>query len=161
MGAWGEGVPAMRCSIVLAAALLVAGCASSGPTGSEILTSSLKSNAARLVIYRTSPFGFAVQPNYTVNGLEVGASTPNGFIVCELKPGRHAVAVNNAALNVNLSGGTDKVSLDMAAGTTTYLLAEPQLGLTVGVITLSQVPESQGRSDTASLHKLDSNCQKA
>jgi hypothetical protein len=43
-------------------------------------------------------------------------------------------------------------------GTTTFVHAQPQMGLTVGIITLSHVAEQQGRSDTASLHKLEAAC---
>jgi hypothetical protein len=32
------------------------------------------------------------------------------------------------------------------------------LGLTVGVITLTEVTENQGKADTASLYKLESSC---
>jgi hypothetical protein len=91
----------------------------------------------------------------------VGISQPNGFVVCHLSPGRHDVAVNNLSLNVNLFGGSDKASLDLRPGTTTYLHAQPQFGLTVGIITLSEVSESQGQTDTTSLHKLESTCESA
>ena len=35
-------------------------------------------------------------------------------------------------------------------------LAPSGMGLTMGLVTLSEVTENQGRSDTASLHKIDS-----
>lgn len=140
------------------AAMALAGCASSGPTGSEVLTGSIKPGTARLVVYRTSPMGFAVQPPYVVNGHSVGPSQPNAFLVCELSPGRHEVSVANVPLNVNLSGQSDKTVVDLRAGNTAYLHAQPQLGLTVGVITLSQVTEGQGRADTAGLYKMDGDC---
>ena len=88
---------------VLFAALL-AGCASSGPTGKEVLTGSLAPQKSRLVIYRVSPLGFAIQPNYVVDGKPVAPSQPNGFVVCNLDPGTHNVAVENISLNVNFGG---------------------------------------------------------
>ncbi len=140
-------------------AALVAGCASSGPLGSEVLTTgSLKPDTARVVIYRTSAFGLAIQPDYLIDGTKVGASQPNGFVVCNLAPGRHEVSVANASLNVNIFGGSDKATLDLRPGTTTYLHAQPQVGLTIGLVTLSEVTASQGAADTASLHKLESTC---
>ena len=139
-------------------AVLLGGCATSGPTGSIVLKSGIAPEKARLVIYRTSPLGFAVQPSYMVDGKPIAGSQPNGFIVCNLEPGRHKISVNNVKLNVNFGGGTDKVTVNMAGGRTTYFKAEPQLGLTVGVITLSEVTENQGRTDTASLHKISGNC---
>jgi hypothetical protein len=144
---------------VAGAALLAAGCASSGPLGSEVLTTgSLKPDTARVVIYRTSAFGLAIQPDYHIDGQKVGSSQPNGFVVCNLAPGRHEVSVANMALNVNLFGGSDKATLDLRPGTTTYLHAQPQVGLTVGLVTLSEVSTTQGSTDTASLHKIESTC---
>jgi hypothetical protein len=136
---------------------LIAGCAT-GPTGTEVLSASLAPQKSRLVIYRPSPLGFAVQPDYVVNGKVVGSSQPDGFVVCQLDPGTHQVSVGNFELNVNFGGGSDKASVVLRPGQTTYLKAEPQLGLTLGVITLSEVTENQGKTDTASLHKIESSC---
>jgi hypothetical protein len=141
-----------------AAGLLLSGCATGGPTGNEVLAGNLSPKKSRLVIYRTSPLGLAVQPQYSIDGKAVGSSTPEGFVVCHFNPGAHQVAVSNFELNVNLGGGADKVSVTLRPGQTTYLKAEPQLGLTIGVITLSEVTENQGKADTASLHKLESSC---
>lgn len=147
-------------ALVVAACL--AGCAS-GPMGSAALTDSVKSNTARLVVYRTSALGFAVQPNYVVDGRVIGGSQAAGFVACELPPGRHEVAVNNLPLSTNLFGqGSEKVSLDLRAGSTTYLSAQPQMGIvTPGAITLIQVTEDQGRADVASLHQSNGSCGKA
>ena len=143
---------------LIGAAALIAGCASSGPLGREVLTASVKPATSRVVIYRTSAFGLAIQPDYNIDSRKVGISQPNGFVVCELSPGKHEVSVGNFALNVNVFGGSDKAALDLRPGTTTYLSAQPQPGLTMGVITLTQVTESQGKADTSELHKIDSAC---
>ena len=150
------------CVGVFVAASLLAGCAS-GPMGGEALTDSVRSSAARLVIYRTSALGFAVQPNYVVDGRAIAGSQPGGFVVCDLPPGRHEVAVNNMPLSTNLFGhGSEKVSIDLRAGSTAYLSADPQMGIvTPGQITLVQVTENQGRADVASLHQTNSACGKA
>jgi Protein of unknown function (DUF2846) len=139
-------------------ALVLGGCASSGPTGSQILTGSLKPQSARLVIYRPSPLGFAVQPDYLINGQKVGTSQSNGFIVCEYPPGPRQVAVSNPEINVSITGGSSKLDVVLKAGTTTYLQAQPQIGLIVGVITLTAVTEAQGRADAAQLHKTEATC---
>jgi len=147
-------------ALVVAACL--AGCAS-GPMGSAALTDNVKSNTARLVVYRTSALGFAVQPNYVVDGRVIGGSQAAGFVACELPPGRHEVAVNNLPLSTNLFGqGSEKMSVDLRAGSTTYLSAQPQMGIvTPGAITLIQVTEGQGRADVASLHQSNGSCGKA
>jgi hypothetical protein len=156
-----RGVLSAGVVAVSAAALSLGGCASSGPTGDQVLNGGIKPEVARLVIYRPSVIGFAVQPDYLVNGHKVGTSQSKGFLLCELRPGPRQISVGNPELNVNFGSGTDKVDVDLRAGVTTYLQAQPQLGLTMGVITLQPVAESQGRSESAELHKTDSTCQAA
>ena len=120
-------------------------------------------SAARLVIYRSSALGFAIQPNYVVDGRVIAGSQPGGFVVCDLPPGPHEVAVANMALSTNLFGhGSEKASIDLRPGSTAYLSAEPQMGLmTPGQITLIQVTENQGRTDVARLHQINGVCGKA
>lgn len=142
--------------VIVVSCLLLSACASGGPTGKEVLSSSLAPQQSRIVMYRTNPLGFAVQPNYVINGKNVGPSQPNGFVVCNVTPGSHKVSVANLALNVNFGGGTDKATVNVPAGQTVYFIAEPKMGLTVGVITITQVAAAQGRSDTAPLHKVGS-----
>ncbi len=143
-------------------AAFLAGCAS-GPMGSTALTDSVKPNTARLVVYRSSALGFAVMPNYAVDGRVIGGSQAAGFVSCDLPPGRHEVAVNNLPPSSNLFGqGSEKVSVDLRAGSTTYLSAQPQMGIvTPGAITLIQITEGQGRADVASLHQSNGSCGKA
>ncbi|HTO63277.1 MAG TPA: DUF2846 domain-containing protein [Bradyrhizobium sp.] len=127
------------------------------------MTDSVKSSAARLVIYRSSAMGFAVQPNYVIDGQVIAGSQPAGFVACDLTPGRHEVAVANMPLSSNLFGhGSEKVTVDLRGGNTVYLSAEPQMGLmTPGQITLIQVTENQGRADVATLHQTSGACGKA
>jgi hypothetical protein len=147
---------------IFVVATCLAGCAS-GPTGNMTLTDSVRSGATRLVIYRASTFGFAVQPNYVVDGRVIAGSQPAGFVVCDLPPGPHEVAVSNMPLSTNLFGhGSEKISVDLRAGSTAYLSADPQLGImTPGQITLIQVTENQGRADVANLHQTNGVCGKA
>jgi hypothetical protein len=145
-------------SCVVGTCLLLAGCATSGPLGKDVLASSIAPQKSRLVIYRVSALGFAVQPDYIIDGKAVAPSQPEGFVVCNLDPGEHQVSVGNFELNVNLGGGSDQAGLKLKPGQTAYLKAEPQMGLTLGVITLTEVTEGQGQSDTAALHKLDGAC---
>lgn len=144
---------------IFAVAALLSGCAS-GPTGNVALTDNVKPSGSRLVIYRSSALGFAVMPNYAVDGRVIGGSQAAGFVSCDLPPGRHEVAVNNLPLSTNLFGqGSEKVSIDLRSGSTTYLAASPQMGIiTPGAITLIQVTESQGRSDVAGLHQSPGSC---
>ena len=103
---------------IFVVAALLSGCAS-GPTANVALTDNVKPSGSRLIIYRTSALGFAIQPNYAVDGRVIGGSQAEGFVACDLPPGRHEVAVNNLPLSTNLFGqGSEKVSLDLRAGST-------------------------------------------
>jgi len=68
---------------------------------------------ARVIIYRTSVLGFAIQPDYMIDGKAVAASQPGGFVACDLPPGRHEIAVGNFAISNNLygGGGSEKMTL--------------------------------------------------
>jgi predicted small secreted protein len=145
-------------SCVVGICLFLAGCATSGPLGKDVLVAGVAPKKSRIVIYRVSALGFAVQPDYIIDGKAVAPSQPEGFVVCHLDPGKHQISVGNFELNVNLGGGSDQAGVVMRPGQTTYLKAEPQVGLTLGVITLTEVTEGQGQSDTAALHKLDGAC---
>lgn len=145
-------------TFIIAFAALLSGCATSGPMGRDVLSAQMAPQKSRVVIYRSSAMGFAVQPDYALNGKAVAASQPNGFVVCNVEPGTHELSVGNIELNVNFGGGSDKARVNLRPGQTAYFKAEPQMGLTIGVITLSEVTENQGRADTASLHKLESAC---
>lgn len=138
--------------------LFLAGCATGGPLGKEVLAAGIAPQKSRLVIYRTSALGFAIQPDYVIDGKPVAPSQPDGFVVCNLDPGKHAVSVGNFELNINFGGGEDEAGVTLQPGQTTYLKAEPQPGLVVGVITLTEVTAGQGQSDTEDLHKLDGAC---
>ena len=149
----------MRGSVmVLGTALMLAGCATSGPLGSELLSARVKPGTARLVIYRTSAFGLLIQPDYLVDGRKAGTSQPGGFVMCDLAPGKHAVSVANIPIALPLTNDPDSIKITLRAGTTTYLRGDPQPGLVTGAITLTQDAEAQGRSDTASLNQIATDC---
>jgi hypothetical protein len=150
----------MRGILALAvSATLVAGCATSGPLGNEVLSASMNPKVARVVIYRTSVIGLAVQPDYIVDGKPVAASQPGGFVSCDLQPGRHIIAVDNPGISNSLTGvGSEKFTLDLRANTVTYFSAAPQPGLVIGQVTLTNVTEIQGRADVSSLHQIPAGC---
>jgi hypothetical protein len=151
-----------RLLVLFSAAILVGGCAMTGPLGTEFLAASTKSTMARVVIYRVSALGMAIQPDYLIDGKAVAASQPGGFVACDLAPGRHEIAVGNLAISNNLfGGGSEKMLLDLRAGSMTYLSASPQMGLVAGQITLTNVTEGQGRADIASLHQIPGACTRA
>ncbi len=59
------------------------------------------------------------------------------------------------------SRGSERLTVNLRAGSTTYLAAAPQMGIyTPGKITLTEVAEGKGRAETASLHRIDGSCGK-
>ena len=155
----GSHVSNLRTLFVCLVSLMLAACASGGPSGKEVLTSSIAPSKARIVMYRMSPLGLAIQPSYTIDGKAVAPSQPSGFIVCDVNPGKHTVAVANIAGDQSIfNAGSERAEVDVAPGQTAYLLAQPQVGLVVGYITISQVNEAQGRKDTAALSKIEGQC---
>jgi hypothetical protein len=139
---------------------LLTGCATSGPTGADVLTSAIPAKSARLVIYRSSAVGLAIQPDYLVDGKPIASSQPNGFVLCHLPVGRHQVVVSNMPLSNNFFGdGVESMTVNLRPGTVTYIAASPQMGVfTAGKITLKEVSEVQGRADTATFHQINSGC---
>ena len=153
------GFRAGKFTVGTVAVCSLAACASGGPTGKEVLTGSVAPNKARIVMYRISPIGLAIQPSYTINGKAVAASQPGGFIVCNVSPGKHLVSVANIAGDQSLfNAGSEKAEVNLASGQTAYIQALPQVGLVVGFLTLSQVNPAQGRKDTATLSKIEGQC---
>lgn len=148
----------IRQAVAVCLALSVAACASGGPSGREILTGSIKPDKSRVVIYRPSVMGLAVQPSYVVDGKAVAASSPQGFIVCDLAPGPHQITIENMPLNINFGSGSDQAKPNLKPGETAYFKAEMQMGLTVGHLTLTQVTVPQGMTDTSDLSQIQAQC---
>ena len=97
----------------LAPLVLLGGCASSGALGSAALSAGPPTNTGRLVVYRTAFAGFALQPDYTLNGVKIGVSQAKGFVMCDLKPGKYELSTPNPSINVKLGGGTTKLGVDV------------------------------------------------
>ena len=142
---------------VLVAAMMLAACAT-GPTGSEILNVGVKPGTARLVIYRTNPVGLLIQPDFVVDGRKAGTAQPGAFVMCDLAPGKHSISVSNIPIALPLSNAPDAITVTLRAGTTTYVRADPQMGIVAGTITLTHVADGQGRADVASLTRIETDC---
>src|SRR5262245_34545434 len=139
---------------LLAAAMMLAACAT-GPAGSELLNVGLKPGTARLVIYRTNPVGLLIQPDFVVEGRKAGTAQPGGFVMCDLAPGKHSISVSNIPIALPLSNAPDAITVSLRAGTTTYVRADPQMGIVAGTITLTHVADGQGRADVATLTRIE------
>ena len=74
-------------------ALLANGCATTGPTYSEMQSTMARQNAeiGRIFIYRPSAAGAAVQPAVYLKDEEVGKSVPYGFFYIDRAPGNYEI----------------------------------------------------------------------
>ncbi|HLB15493.1 MAG TPA: DUF2846 domain-containing protein [Burkholderiales bacterium] len=108
---------------------LLAGCATGGATRDEIRTA-LGPPAAghgRIYLYRTSPRGFAIQPEIRVNDVPVGRSVPNGFFFVDRPAGVYIVATTTEV--------TRAVRIELAAGETRYVRTDISFGILAGRVT--------------------------
>jgi uncharacterized protein (DUF2141 family) len=136
-----------RVSVVLAvtSALALGACAS-GPTYSEMQTSipSLAADKGRILIYRTTVAGFAIQPDVRVNGEVVGSAAPQGFFYVDRPAGSYTIA---ATTEVERS-----LSLTLAAGQTRYVRLAISIGLLAGHVSPELVDDAEGAKDISTLH---------
>jgi hypothetical protein len=123
---------------VLAAAtmLLLAACASSGPTFSQANASvaPLAANNGRIYIYRESSMvGSAVQPSVKLDGVRVGDSIPGGYFYIDRPAGSYKISTSTEVerdLTLTLDAGqiryvrTD-ISMGFLAGHVSPVLVEP------------------------------------
>ena len=74
---------ASRLAFVMIVALFAAGCATSGPTFTELSStmSAMPADSGRIYIYRTVAVGLAVQPEVKLNGEVIGRAVPIGFFI--------------------------------------------------------------------------------
>lgn len=79
---------------------------------------------ARLVVYRSSYMGFAVQPKVFLDGKETGRCKPGTTIAANLTPGEHVIA---SATEVKRA-----LSVNLVAGQTTYVSCKVSMGIAVG-----------------------------
>ncbi len=75
--------------LFLIVALLLGGCATTGPKFTEYAPSisHLAPDTGRIYLYRTSVLEAAIQPEVKLNGEVIGKAVPNGFFYVDKKAG--------------------------------------------------------------------------
>jgi hypothetical protein len=139
-----------RLLLALLAAALLAGCATSGVTYTD-LQAKLAPPAAgqgRIYIYRTMVMGAAVQPEVKLNDVVVGSAVPRGFIYLDRPAGNYTVS---SATEV-----TRTLSLTLAPGQVRYVKLSIGMGFFVGHVIPELVENSEGVEDIASCHLVSS-----
>ncbi len=89
---------------------------------------------ARLIVYRSSYYGLAIQPKLFVDGKEVGTCAPGNVINVPVKPGAHVI-----------SGRTlteVRSSVNVPAAENVYVECGMRIGLITGTLVLQQNTEA-------------------
>src|SRR5258705_2113838 len=84
-------------NFIILVALLMGGCAATGPTHTEIKSTfaPLDANQGRVFFYRAaSMVGAAIQPDISLNGEIVGTSIPGGFFYKDVAAGNQRVSTS-------------------------------------------------------------------
>jgi hypothetical protein len=126
--------------LLLTIALLITGCAATGPRPSEIQSqlSSVPAGKARVYFYRdTSIVGAIIQPNIMINGTVVGEAKRSGFFYVDLTPGTYLVTARTEA--------TAQIDLILRESQVVYIRSNIAIGLVVGRVQFTMVHEEEGR----------------
>ena len=138
----------MRMSRVLFAAFLVVlaftGCAS-GPKYAEVrpTLASPAPSQGRIIFYRPSALGAAVQPDIKLNGQKVGTAKPHGFYFVDRAPGNYEVT---AATETE-----KKLTFTLEPRQERFVRLKIQMGLMVGRIVPELVDRSEAESELKDL----------
>ncbi len=130
--------------IAIVAAVILSGCATSGPKFTEMATAmsaTQKPDTGRIYFYRTTVLGAAVQPDVLLNGEKVGSAVPNGFFY-----------VDRPAGNCEVSTSTEverKLSFTLEPNQVRYVRLNISMGFFVGHVYGELVDEAKGRSEIA------------
>ncbi|GJG96012.1 DUF2846 domain-containing protein [Cupriavidus pauculus] len=135
-----------RVTWVFAAAVLLSGCAATGPSFQEMASSipTLGGDAGRVYFVRDfTPIGMAIQPELRVNDEVVGRSRPGGFFYIDRKAGTY------------VASGTTEVdseyTFDLKAGETRYIRTSISMGILAGRLNFQEEPAANGNAMVAKL----------
>lgn len=131
---------------VLTAAVLLTGCAASGPKMTEMQSSipALKADQGRVFFYRVdSMMGAALQPNINLDGSVVGESKPGGFFYVDAATGAHEAMTSTEVSN--------KVSFVLAPGEVKYVRTAVSFGLLAGHVAPTLVGKDEATKELATL----------
>jgi Protein of unknown function (DUF2846) len=141
---------APRLLLTLLAAILLAGCATSGMTYTELQQklAPVGEGQGRIFIYRTAILGATVQPSVKLNDIVVGSAVPRGFIYVDRPAGDYTITTATEV--------TRTLSLTLAPGQVRYVRLNIGMGFFVGHVWPELVEDSEGVADIASCHLVGS-----
>lgn len=138
----------LRTTALCSLLLTVVGCASSGPKYSELNLSQSPPSAGqgRILLYRTTVMGAAVQPQIQVNGEAIGKATPRGFHKVDRPPGTYEIVTSTEV--------TRKLSLLLDPGQTRYVRLNIGMGFFVGHVYPELIDPVTGEKEIQSCHLI-------
>jgi outer membrane murein-binding lipoprotein Lpp len=136
--------PLLRLVLAFAAAAVLAGCAS-GPKFTEMKSSipTLAADQGRVMFYRTTALGAAVQPEVRLNGVVVGSAVPNGFFWADRPPGPIEISTSTEVER--------KLTFTLDKGQVRYVRLNISIGFFVGRIIPELVDNATGEKEIADL----------
>ena len=137
----------LRASLLVAGLPLLAACATSGPTFSDIHAAEppVAPEKSRIYFYRiSSMMGAAVQPSVRVNGEVVGEAIPGGYFYIDREPGTYEISTATEA--------TESIRTVLKSGETRYVRLDISMGLMVGHVSPLLVMAEQGESEIYKCH---------
>lgn len=97
----------------------------------------------KIVIYRTSYAGFAVQPKVFVDGKQAATCTPGRATTVKVAPGTHRLTARTLS--------EKELTVSVAEGRTTYVRCSLTIGLVVGGAKLAEVAAAEAAPKVAKL----------
>ncbi len=129
-------------------ALLTFGCATTGPTYSDMkgTLENLNVEMSRIYIYRVTTLAAALQPAIYVNEENVGNSVPQGFIYLDRPPGNYVIKTSTEVKRT--------LSVNLDSGETCFVRLNASFGFFVGHIYPELVEKNVGESEIKKCHYL-------
>lgn len=126
-----------RWSALMALVMLLAGCAATGPRYAEVEASmpSLRAGQGRIVFFRSTGVGPAVQPDIRLNGEVVGKSEPGSFFFIDRAAGRYTASARTEV--------ESRVEVVVREGEVSYVESRITMGVFVGHPQLSTPASGQ------------------
>ena len=137
----------VKVTVAISLSLLLAGCAT-GTKLSESPVSSIPDGKGRIVIYRTSILGGAIQPAVNIDGVDTGKCKPGGAFIVDHAPGQVALSVETERTRTSY--------INVEEGKTSYVRCDPALGVVIWQVKLTDVPAEVGQSESAKLALMGS-----
>ena len=124
---------------VMIVSLFLGGCATKGPSFSEMAPSisEVSANTGRIYFYRTTVFGAALQPEVKINNEVVGKATARGFFYADKEPGNYEITTSTEVKR--------KLSLILEEGQSRFVRFGVSMGFFVGHVYPELVSPEEGK----------------